>query len=42
MFALEILTLRHNPLIGDGFYEMVVYARHILPKDYLALRAYSF
>ena len=42
MFALEMLTLGHNPLIDDGFYEMIVYVRHILPRDYLALKAYPF
>ena len=42
MFALEMLTLGHSPLIGDRFCEMTVYARHILPKFYLALRAYPF
>ena len=42
MFALEMLTLGHSPLIGDGFCEMTVYDRHILPRDYLALRAYPF
>ena len=42
MLDLEMLTLGHNPLIGDGFCEMIVYARHILPRDYLALRAYPF
>ena len=42
MFALEMITLGHSPLIGDGFCEMIVYAKHILPRDYLALRAYPF
>ena len=42
MFALEMLTLGHNPLIDDEFCEMTVYDRHILPRDYLALRAYPF
>ena len=42
MLDLEMLTLGHSPLIGDGFCEMIVYARHILPRDYLALRAYPF
>ena len=42
MFALELLTLRHCPSIGDGFCEMTVYARHILFGYYLALRAYLF
>ena len=42
MLDLEMLILRHSPLVGDGFYEMTVCARHILPRDYLALRAYLF
>ena len=40
MFALEMLTLGYNPLIDDRFYEMIVYARHILSRDYLVLRVY--
>ena len=42
MFALEMLTLGHSPLIGDRFCEMTVYARHILFRDYLVLRVYPF
>ena len=42
MFDLEMLTLGHIPLIGDRFCEITVYARHILSRDNLALRAYSF
>ena len=42
MLDLEMLILEYSPLIGDGFCEMTVYARHILPRDYLALRAYLF
>ena len=42
MLDLEMLTLRHSPFIGDRFCEMTVYARHILSRDYLALRAYPF
>ena len=42
MFALEMLTLGHNPLIDDRFCEMTVYARHILPRVYLALRDDAF
>ena len=42
MLALEMLTLGHNPHIGDRFCEMIVYARHIFSRDYLALRAYLF
>ena len=41
-FALEMLTPRHSPLIGDRFCEMTVYARHILSRDYLVLRVYPF
>ena len=40
MLDLEMLTLGHSPLIGDGFCEMTVYVRHILPRDYLVLRFY--
>ena len=42
MFALEMLTLGHNPLIDDRFFEMTVYAKHILSRDYLILRVYPF
>ena len=42
MLDLEMLTLGYNPLIGDRFCEMTVYAKHILSKDYLVLRVYPF
>ena len=40
MFASKLLTLGHCPPISDGFYEMTIYARHVLFIYYLALRAY--
>ena len=39
---LEMLTLGHSPLISDRFCEITVYTRHILSRDYLALRVYPF
>ena len=42
MFDLEMLTLGYSPLISDRFCEMIVYTRHILSRDYLALRVYPF
>ena len=37
-----MLTLGHSLFIDDGFCDMTVYAKHILPRDYLALKAYPF
>ena len=42
MLDFEMLTLGHNPLINDRFYEMAVYSRPMLSKYYLTLRAYPF
>ena len=42
MLDLEMLILGHILLIDDGFYEMIVYTRHILSKDYLILRNCPF
>ena len=32
----------HTLFVGDRFYEMINYTRHILSRDYLILRAYPF